>query len=63
LLSEQYKIVSLNQIGIAIQPSYLNTFFKNKKILFEIIKWKEKLLRQRMWANLSDHYLIVFQKK
>jgi len=63
LLSEQYKIVSLNPIGIAIPPSYLNPFFKNKKILFEIIKWKEKLLKHRMWANLSDHYLIVFQKK
>jgi len=61
--TERFKIVSLNPIGIAIPPSYLEPFFKNKKIFFKLLAWKEKWLSNKFWAKYADHYLIVFQKK
>tara|TARA_R110000787_G_scaffold43892_2_gene107467 strand:+ start:41351 stop:42133 length:783 start_codon:yes stop_codon:yes gene_type:complete len=61
--SEKFKIVSLNPIGIAIPPSYLEPFFKNKKIFFKLLARKEKWLANKFWAKYADHYLIVFQKK
>ena len=61
--SEKFKIVSLNPIGIIIPPSYLEPFFKNKKIVLKFLEWKEKWLSNKFWAKYADHYLIVFQKK
>ena len=62
-VSERFKMVSLNPIGIAIPPSYLEPFFKNKKMVFKLLEWKEKWLSNKFWAKYADHYLIVFQKK
>lgn len=61
--SEKFKIVSLNPIGIIIPPSYLEPFFKNKKIVLKFLEWKEKWLSNKFWAKYADHYLIVFHKK
>ncbi|MBL0047124.1 MAG: methyltransferase domain-containing protein [Bacteroidetes bacterium] len=51
-------------IGISIPPSYLEPFFKSKKVLLKLLNAKEKLLsRISLLSDYADHYLIYFEKK
>ena len=63
LASNNYKTKAIKPIGIKIPPSYLESFFSNKKGLLKTYIWAEKLFANRFWAKYADHYLIVFQKK
>ncbi len=63
LASNLYKTMLLKPIGIKIPPSYLESFFINKKGLLKLLIWAEKIYPNRFWAKYSDHYLIVFEKK
>ena len=62
-VSEKFKKVSLNPIGIAIPPSYLEPFINKNKTFFKLLLWKEKWMSQSFWAKYSDHFLIILQKK
>lgn len=62
LTSNNYKTIITKPIGIAIPPSYLEPFFKNKKWWLNLLIWKEKWLSSDFWTKYSDHYLIIFQK-
>lgn len=61
--TNNYKVIITKPVGIAIPPSYLEPFFKNKKLLLQILIWKEKLLSFSFLAKYADHYLIILQKK
>ena len=63
LASNIYKTITIKPIGIKIPPSYLESFFSTKPVLFKLIIWAEKLYSYRFWAKYADHYLIVLQKK
>jgi len=63
LTKRNYILNSINPIGIAIPPSYLESFFSNKKGLLKMYILAEKLFANRFWAKYADHYLIVFQEK
>ncbi|MCF6306767.1 MAG: methyltransferase domain-containing protein [Flavobacteriaceae bacterium] len=62
LASNNYKTIVTKPIGIAIPPSYLEPFFRNKKWWLNLLIWKEKWLSNSFWAKYADHFLIIFQK-
>ncbi len=62
LTSNKYKTISIKPIGIAIPPSYLESFFATKKWWFQLLIWKEKWLSNGLLAKYADHYLVIFQK-
>ncbi len=61
--SMDYHTALVKPIGISIPPSYLEPFFKNKKILLKTLVRIEKLLVHKFFAGYADHYIISFQKK
>jgi SAM-dependent methyltransferase len=51
-------------IGFLIPPSYLNSFFKNKKGLLVGLAWLDrKLFSGSFFSTYADHFIIVLQKK
>ena len=63
LAKEKYHLLSVRPIGICIPPSYLESYFQNKKWLLKLFICSEKLFNHRFWSGYADHYLIAFQKK
>ncbi len=63
LTKNEYSTTLVKPIGIAIPPSYLESFFKNYKWFLNLLVLKEKVFSNRFWAKYSDHYLISLKKK
>lgn len=63
LVSVKLKKILLRPIGIKIPPSYLESFFSNKKWFLKLLVWAEKLFPYSIWAKYADHYLIIFEKE
>jgi SAM-dependent methyltransferase len=58
-----FKTALAAPIGIAIPPSYLEPFFKNKKGILKFLKKVETYLTSSFWAPYADHFMILLQKK
>lgn len=59
-----YTINSIKPIGIALPPTYLEHFFRNKKGSLRILASFEKLLSGiSCLSGISDHYLIEMERK
>ena len=59
-----FEILETKPIGFFVPPSYLESFFKNKKILLKSLNFLENSVKN--WSFLSkyaDHYIITLQKK
>lgn len=63
LASEKLKTISIKPVGIAIPPSYLESFFVKKKRFLGALVKIESWLSSSFWAKYADHYLIILQKK
>lgn len=62
--SKEFKVIKIRPIGCALPPSYLDPFFMKRPFWLSILnKMENRFGNQKIWANLSDHYLIVLQKK
>ncbi len=60
---ELFKTILVKPIGIKLPPSYLESFFSNKKIWLKLLIQGEKWLPYSIWAPYSDHFLILLEKK
>lgn len=64
LSNSNFEFISAKPIGFFVPPSYLEPFFKNKKIFLDSLNFLENSIKN--WAFLSkyaDHYIIILQKK
>lgn len=64
LCQANFEILEVKPIGFFIPPSYLEPFFKNKKMLLKGLAFLENRIKN--WSFLSkyaDHYIITLQKK
>ncbi len=61
--SKNFHLGSKSPVGIALPPSYLEPFFKNKYWLLRILYIKECLLPFSFFSNYADHYFAVLEKK
>ena len=59
LKKDTFKIINHYPIGFFVPPSYLEPFFKNKKVLLKFLDWLDKYVsRFSFLARFSDHYII-----
>lgn len=64
LLGYYFKPVHTSPVGVFIPPSYLQTFFKTKKVLLNVLLALEKMVdNMEFLCNRADHYLMVFEKR
>ena len=63
LAEEKLEPEVIKPIGIAIPPSYLESFFVKRKGLLNFLIKTESWLSCSFWAKYADHYLIAFSKK
>lgn len=63
LSKEKYNTLFIKPIGIAIPPSYLESYFQRNKKLLNALVIIEGWLSSKFWARYADHYLIAFQKQ
>lgn len=64
LCQATFEIIDVKPIGFFVPPSYLEPFFKNKKVFLKGLNFLEN--RVKNWSFLSkyaDHYIITLQKK
>jgi len=64
LSQARFEILEVKPIGFFIPPSYLEPFFKNKKMLLKGLNFLENGIKN--WSFLSkyaDHYIITLKKK
>lgn len=57
------KPTHIKPIGIAIPPSYLEPYFKNKPRFMKLLITLESWFQHPFWAKYADHFLISFEKK
>lgn len=57
------KPTTIKPIGIAIPPSYLEPYFKNKPRFMKLLITLESWFQHPFWAKYADHFLISFEKK
>ncbi|MEP0262720.1 class I SAM-dependent methyltransferase [Dokdonia sp.] len=57
------KSIHIKPIGIAIPPSYLEPYFKNKPRFMKLLITLESWFQHPFWAKYADHFLISFEKK
>lgn len=63
LTKNEYHVKNYKPIGFFIPPSYLESFFKNKKWLLNFLNWKEKRIKNWSFlAKYADHFIIELQK-
>lgn len=61
---ENFKLISIKPIGVALPPSYLENFFTFKKrLLLRLNKVEKKISKSSLFAGMSDHYVIDLQLK
>jgi ubiquinone/menaquinone biosynthesis C-methylase UbiE len=61
---EKYKLISLRPIGIALPPSYIETFFSFKKRwLLRLNKVEKRLTHNGLFSGMSDYFVIDLQLK
>ncbi|WP_462252467.1 class I SAM-dependent methyltransferase [Ekhidna sp.] len=63
LIGHQYIKEDLKPIGFFIPPSYMESFFKRKRMLLKCLNALEKMFSNFSFqARFSDHYYIAFKK-
>lgn len=56
--SASFSLITTKPIGLFLPPSYLDSWFKNKKLLLSLLGFCEKLFSFSTWSDKADHYLI-----
>jgi ubiquinone/menaquinone biosynthesis C-methylase UbiE len=63
LFSGSFQLVDHRPVGLFIPPSYLDTFFRNKKVALGVLFLLDKLFPFSFLSDKADHYLMILQKK
>jgi ubiquinone/menaquinone biosynthesis C-methylase UbiE len=60
--SEYFEVVKTQPVGIALPPSYLDSYFvRKKKFLIGLHKLEKKINRHSLYSGMADHYIIDLQ--
>jgi hypothetical protein len=64
LFEDHYKSILVKPIGLFVPPSYLEPYVKKRVQILNIFIFLDKLVsRFSFFANMSDHYMIILEKK
>jgi ubiquinone/menaquinone biosynthesis C-methylase UbiE len=57
--SERFRTMGVNPIGLALPPSYLETFFSfHKRFLLRLNHLEKRITNTSMFAGIADHFII-----
>lgn len=63
ILSPKYQVILKKPVALFLPPSYLESFFKNKKFIFNTLAFFEKIFGSiSYYSSFSDHYIIIAKK-
>lgn len=57
-----FMVVRVKPVGLFIPPSYLNPFFRNKKILVRCLEFLDRCFSFSLHADYADHYYMEMRK-
>jgi ubiquinone/menaquinone biosynthesis C-methylase UbiE len=61
---ENFKLISVNPVGLALPPSYLEHFFTfHKRLLLRLNRIEKKINKSSLFAGMADHFVIDLQLK
>ena len=64
LFEDHYKSILVKPIGLFVPPSYLEPYVKKRIQILNIFIFLDKLFsRFSFFASMSDHYMIILEKK
>ncbi len=64
LFEDQYNSVLVKPIGLFVPPSYLEPYVVKRPLFFKCLVFLDNLFsRFSFFANASDHYIIILEKK
>ena len=64
LAQDDFELVTQKPIGFFVPPSYLESFFRNKKGLLQFLNALEKGVSNLSFlSKRADHYIIILQKR
>jgi len=64
IFGSKFTVQRVTPVGLLVPPSYLETWFNNKKWLLKLLAVIERpILHLPFLANYADHYIIVLTKK
>ena len=64
LAKNNFELIAQKPIGFFVPPSYLESFFKNKKGLLQFLNTAEnRILNLSFLSKYADHYIITLQKR
>jgi ubiquinone/menaquinone biosynthesis C-methylase UbiE len=59
-----FNIIKTQPVGIALPPSYLDSFFlRKKRFLIGLHKLEKKINQHSLYSGIADHYIIDLQLK
>jgi ubiquinone/menaquinone biosynthesis C-methylase UbiE len=62
--NENFDVVRTRPIGIALPPSYLDSFFlRKKRLLIGLHKLEKKINQHSLYSGLADHFIIDLRLK
>jgi ubiquinone/menaquinone biosynthesis C-methylase UbiE len=63
-IKQKYELLDIEGLCTIVPPSYIEHFGENYPRLFEFLKKKENVLKNKFpWRSIGDYYIISFQKK
>jgi SAM-dependent methyltransferase len=64
LFEDQYNPILVKPIGLFIPPSYLEPYIERRPLFFKLLRFLDVVFAQfSFFANKSDHYIIILEKK
>jgi ubiquinone/menaquinone biosynthesis C-methylase UbiE len=61
---QKFRLISVNPVGVALPPAYLEQFFTfRKRLLLKLNRVEKKISQSSMFAGMSDHFMIDLQLK
>lgn len=63
IFSDAFKTKLIKPIGVLIPPSYLNSrLLHDEKKFYSFYNFEKKYLSSKIYARISDHFLIILEK-
>lgn len=61
---EKFKVVRTKPVGLALPPSYLDSFFlRKKRLLINLNRIEKKINGNSLYSGLADHFIIDLRLK
>jgi ubiquinone/menaquinone biosynthesis C-methylase UbiE len=62
--ADNFRVIKTQPVGIALPPSYLDSFFvRKKRFLIGLHKLEKKINQHSIYSGIADHFIIDLQLK